>query len=88
MQEKVVSLIEAKNDSRLWSPRRALQEMIADIDAGKIDPTRLIVLAWEEDDKRRLTRKITYLSNMTNADFVAFTALAAKQAIEEWENGK
>jgi hypothetical protein len=40
----VVHLAEALDDNTKWSPKQAAEAFIRDIDAGKIDPKRVIIL--------------------------------------------
>lgn len=74
------------NDSAAaWSPEQLLEELLADLRAGKIHPTNLMVY-WMDDEGaagNRL-RPRRWIANVTRAEEVAFHMLGALQAIDEW----
>jgi hypothetical protein len=87
MAEKVVALIDKGKNSKMWTAEQMLTELLEEVKAGKVNPEKIIVLFWEPTQDRRL-RKSSRCVNFTNADYVAFLASAAHDALHEWQDDR
>lgn len=84
---KVTNMADVKGDSRLWSAEQMLEDLLADIRAGKLKPEHMIVLAWEKTPEGRL-RKSSWCQNFTTAEYCAFLASAAHDSLHDWKDGR
>jgi hypothetical protein len=83
MSGKIVNLIERKPDSKRWTPREALMDAVADIDSGRIKPTKLMVLYVEDVEDR--VRASEYICGMNISEHIAFLTIKLHEAIDDWK---
>lgn len=69
MGAEIIRMSDIKNDSRLITPRDSLIEMVGDIDAGKIDPEKLITIYVTDDGSMGY-----YCSNLCGSEILALLA--------------
>lgn len=68
-----------------WSARELLTEMIAQIDAGTLKPTSLMVF-YLQDMENGQQKADTFSANVTRAEAIAYCALEMQRQIEDWRN--
>ena len=83
-KDNVTPIADKSGDSRMWSPRQCLQNLIDEIDAGKVKPEKVLILYWENVGAKKL-RRCEYCSGMTMVEHVAYLSEACHSAIETWK---
>lgn len=75
----------AAEGSTTWSPEQLLEELLADLRAGKIHPLNLMVYWMDADpaDGGRM-RPRRWIANVSRAEEIAFHMLGVHQSIDEW----
>jgi hypothetical protein len=59
------------NDNRLVSPAEMLTDALTDIESGTVQPTRAMVLFWEEDEEGEGFSTEFYASNLKGSEMLA-----------------
>lgn len=84
---KIVPIYSKHPSSTTWSPEQLLEELLADLRAGKIHPTNLMVY-WLDDggkaDGSLVPRR--YIANVSLAEEIAFYTLGIHKAIDDWRD--
>lgn len=85
---KIVPIYSKHPNNTTWSPEQLLEELLADLRAGKIHPTNLMVY-WLDDDGKPDGRLIPrrWIANVTKAEEIALHTLGVHKAIEDWRTG-
>jgi hypothetical protein len=71
------------SDSKLWSPKDALEAALRDIEDGTIKPTRMVIHLLEpcEDDGHELHH---YVAGASFDEHIALLELAKAATIDRW----
>lgn len=86
--DNVVPIARKHRSGDVWTPVQLLEELLADIKAGKEHPSRLLVTWTEttEDGKRDRIRH--WQAQCSRSEEIAFLTAAAQMAIEDWRDGR
>lgn len=85
--KKIISIAERAGDSHMWSARQCLESLLDEIDAGTVNPDKLLILFWEDIGGGHLRRSERCV-NFTTVEHVAFLAEAWHSAMEKWRDPK
>jgi hypothetical protein len=72
--------------STCWSPEQLLEEFLADIRAGKITPTNLMVF-WMNEEGGGQLRPCRWIANVSRSDEIAYFTLGIHKAVDDWRGG-
>lgn len=89
MAEKsnVISLADKAGDSHMWTAEQMLEELLAEVKAGKAKPEKMLILFWEDVGNGHLRRSERCV-NFTNVEHIAFLSQAWHSALEKWRDPK
>jgi hypothetical protein len=83
---RVLSLVERRPPvDDPWSPLEMLEEFVADVKSGKVQPANLAI-HWCERTERGGLRPNVVFANMDATEAVAFGQLQTQMALERWKN--
>lgn len=68
-----------------WTPEKILEDFLADLRAGKVKPTNLMMF-WLEREPNGNLRPHTWYANVDTTERIAFHQFGIHLAIEEWRN--
>lgn len=85
MPAKLVPLSSKSTNSATWSPEQALEEFLADLRAGKVAPVKMILLFFEEGERKHALHPHCWYVNINPCEEVALLAMAQHRAIEDWK---
>ncbi len=74
---------EKADDSRLWTPRDALEYLLCQIDSGEVNSTQLVI-HYLEDPKSGGHQHGYIVAGVTRPEHVALLAVAQHWVIKEW----
>jgi len=83
---KVVPLSSKSGNSQVWSGEQMVAEFLADIQRGKIAPTKMMILWFSEDPDTGRMRPHRWFAQMNSRDEIALLELAQHMAIEDWKS--
>lgn len=72
------------DDGKLWEPLDCLKQVVADIEAGVLDPQSVHVSLMLRD-KEDCIRHRWYQAKLTRAEQIAFLQVAVQELIEDWK---
>lgn len=80
----VLSLVERRPPQQTpWSPVELLEELLADVKAGKVVPLNMMVFFTEQlPDQKERPR--TWSANVSRAEAIAYCTLEIQRTLEDW----
>lgn len=73
---------EREDDSKLWKPVDALEDVLASVKSGERKPTQLIIW-YVEDGEQKMT--VNYcVAGVTREEHIALLALAQRNMLDDW----
>ena len=73
------------NDARGLTPLQLLRHLVDEVEAGKIDATKLVV-AWFGGPEDEMSRGMAFAS-VSRVEAVALLNLALSDVMEKWKSG-
>ena len=74
---------EKAQDSRLWTPRDMLADMLADIEAGRVNPKEICV-HWFEETPKGGYRHFFCVAGLTYQTHIALLHVALNRVLDMW----
>lgn len=71
-------------DSRLWSPQDALEDLLAEIRAGRIKPTSLAIHYWEGMPESGLEHHYS-AAGLTYPSHIALLTVGLDRVVQDWK---
>lgn len=88
MSDDIINLNEARavkaSDNRLWSPVEMLQAVIRDIQSGEINPKRIVVHYFEQEEPDKGSIYNAYTCGVTYEEHIALLNIALEQIIKDF----
>lgn len=81
---RVLRMAELRALEEKWSPTELLEQLLADVKAGTVNPTNLMVFFTEEIDGRLRPR--TWSANMSHVETIAFCEMEKARVLEDWRS--